>query len=284
MSSYAGEMVLKENLKSLRLPTILREYDACSRAALENNSSYIDYLSTLTTQEVQERATKRIRRRISDAQFPALKTQDTFDINKAPGLNIHLVRELTECKFIGQAENVILIGKSGTGKTHFATAIAIEACQKNFKVRFSTACKLVTELLEAREEYRLKQLLDRLKRYELLVLDELGYVPFSKPGAELLFQILAERHERNATIITTNLPFPQWTDVFGDATLTGALLDRITHHCHILEFNWASIRFQESSRKHKPNTEFSDKQSAKKCNDNKKEAEDAEGKKGKRNR
>jgi DNA replication protein DnaC len=281
MSGYTGEMVLKENLKALRLPTILREYDTCSRTALENDSSYVDFLSTLTTLEVQERATKRVRRRISEAQFPALKTLDTFDLNRAPTLNSHLVRELAGCKFIGQAENVILIGKSGTGKTHFATALAIEACRRNFKVRFSTACKLVTELLEAREEYRLKQLLERLKRYDLLVLDELGYVPFTKPGAELLFQILAERHERNATIITTNLAFPKWTDVFGDATLTAALLDRITHHCHIVEFNWTSIRFQESSQKHTANIEASGKQSVKRDKENKKAAEDAEGKKGK---
>ena len=282
MSVYAGEMVLRENLKALRLPTILREYDSCSRAAKENSSSYIDFLSTLTTLEVQERATKRIRRRISEAQFPALKTLDTFDINKAPTLSSHLVRELVEGKFIGEAENVILIGKSGTGKTHFAIALAIEACRRNFKVRFSTACKLVTELLEAREEYRLKQLLERLKRYDLLVLDELGYVPFTKPGAELLFQILEERYERNATIITTNLPFPKWTDVFGDATLTAALLDRITHHCHIVEFNWASIRFQDSAQKHIHNTEVVENQSAKQSKENEKETEDSKVKKGKK--
>jgi DNA replication protein DnaC len=251
MNHYTSEMVLQDNLKVLRLPTMLREYVACSRAAVENNSTHVEFLRTLTSLEVQERATKRIRQRISDAQFPALKTLDTFEMNKAPALNSHLVRELAESKFIALAENVILIGKSGTGKTHFATAIAIEACRRNFKVRFSTACKLVTDLLEARQEYRLKQLLERLKRFDLLVLDELGYVPFSKPGAELLFQILADRYEKSATIITTNLPFPQWTDVFGDATLTAALLDRITHHCQILEFNWASIRFEESSKKHK---------------------------------
>ncbi|HKI70073.1 MAG TPA: ATP-binding protein, partial [Verrucomicrobiae bacterium] len=169
MNDYAGEMVLQDNLKVLRLPTMLREYVACSRAAIENNSSHVDFLRTLTTVEVQERATKRIRQRISEAQFPALKTLDTFAMNKAPGLNSHIVRELAESKFIGLAENVILIGKSGTGKTHFATAIAIEACRRNYRVRFSTACKLVTDLLEAREDYRLKQLMERLKRFDLLV-------------------------------------------------------------------------------------------------------------------
>jgi DNA replication protein DnaC len=250
MSAYSSEIVLKENLHALRLPTILREYDACSRAAIENKGSYIDFLSALTTLEVNERAVKRIKRRISEAQFPALKTLDSFDMNKAPGLSAHLVRELSGCQYVDQGENVILIGKSGTGKTHFSTALAIEACRRNFKVRFYTACQLVTELVEARDEYRLKQLTDRLKRYDLLVLDELGYVPFSKAGAELLFQVLADRYEHRSTIITTNLPFPQWVEVFGAATLTGALLDRITHHCHILEFNWASVRFQESAQKH----------------------------------
>jgi len=261
MSDYTGEMVLKENLKLLRLPTILRECDACNRAAIESASGYVDFLSTLTTLEVQERAAKRVKRRISEAQFPALKTLETFELPKALGLSSHLVRELSDGKFITQAENLILLGKSGTGKTHFAIALAIEACRNNFKVRFSTVCKLVTELLEARQEYRLKQLMERLKRYELLVLDELGYVPFTRPGAELLFQILAERHEQKATIITTNLPFPKWTEVFGDVTLTGALLDRITHHCHIIEFNWASVRFQQSSKKHTLNTQFHKKQS-----------------------
>jgi len=250
MNAYSSEIVLKENLHALRLPTILREYDACSRAAIENKGSYIDFLSALTTLEVNERAVKRIKRRISEAQFSALKTLDSFDMNKAPGLSAHLVRELGGCQYVDQGENVILIGKSGTGKTHFSTALAIEACRRNFKVRFYTACQLVTELVEARDEYRLKQLTDRLKRYDLLVLDELGYVPFSKAGAELLFQVLADRYEHHSTIITTNLPFPQWVEVFGAATLTGALLDRITHHCHILEFNWASIRFQESAQKH----------------------------------
>lgn len=247
MSAYSSEIVLKENLRALRLPTVLREYDACSRAALENKNSYIDFLSELMTLEVNERAARRIKRRISEAQFPALKTLESFDMNKAPALSSHRVRELAGCKYIHEGENLILIGKSGTGKTHFSTALAIEACRKNFKVRFYTACQLVTELLEARDEYRLKQLTDRLKRYELLVLDELGYVPFSKVGAELLFQVLADRYEQHSTIITTNLAFPQWVEVFGTAALTGALLDRITHHCHILEFNWTSVRFWEST-------------------------------------
>jgi DNA replication protein DnaC len=270
MSEYAGEMVLKENLKELRLPTILHEYTASSRAAVENGSSYIDFLSGLTTLEVQERAIKRIRRRISEAQFPVIKTLDTFDLNRAPSLSSHLVRELADCKFIGDAENVIIIGKSGTGKTHFATALGIEACRKNYRVRFSTASKLVTDLREAREEYRLKKLMDRMN-------DELGYVPFSKPGAELLFQVLAERHEQKSNIITSNLAFPKWTDVFGDATLTAALLDRLTHHCHILEFDWTSIRLQESQQKHMSGIEEVTKShSAKKNKDGQKTAEKIE--------
>jgi len=255
LSECIGEMVLKENLKELRLPTILREYNASSRAATENGSSYIDFLSGLTTLEVEERAIKRIRRRISEAQFPLIKTLDSFDMNRAPSLSSHLVRDLAECKFIADVENVIILGKSGTGKTHFASALGIEACRKNYRVRFTTACKLVTDLQEARDEYRLKKLMDRFNRYNLLILDELGYVPFSKPGAELLFQVLAERHEQKSTIITSNLAFPKWIDVFGDVTLTAALLDRITHHCHILEFNWTSIRLQESQQKHRLDSE-----------------------------
>ena len=145
------------------------------------------------------------------------------------------------------------------------------ACRKNRRVRFSTACQLVRDLQEAREDYRLKKLMDRMKRYDLLILDELGYVPFSKPGAELLFQVLAERHEQKSTIITSNLAFPNWTDVFEDATLTAALLDRITHHCHILEFNWTSIRLQESQQKQMTGIEEVTKsQSAKRNKDGRK--------------
>lgn len=245
-SSAAAEMVLKENLRHLRLPAMLREYQAYSRSAAEQGSSYIDYLGSLTTLEVAERTNRRIKRRISEAQFPALKPLESFDTSKAPALSAHLVGQLSTCSWIDNGHNVIILGKSGTGKTHFATALAIEACRANYKVRFYTACNLVTELLEMREDYRLKQLMNRLNRYDLLVLDELGYVPFDKKGAELLFQVLSGRYERSSTIITTNLPFPDWVEVFGAATLTGALLDRITHRCQILEFNWSSIRFAES--------------------------------------
>lgn len=245
-SADTSVMILSENLRELRLPTILREYEAASRCAIEAGHSYIEYLSGLTGLELSERRARRIKRRISEAQFPALKPLESFDVAKAPSLSAHRVRELVSGKYLEKGDNIIILGKSGTGKTHFATALAIEACRANYKVRFYTAGNLVTELLEMRDEYRLRLFLSRLRRYDLLVLDELGYVPFSKVGAELLFQVLSDRYERSSTIITTNLPFPEWVEVFGSATLTGALLDRITHHCHILEFNWPSIRFAES--------------------------------------
>lgn len=245
-SADTSVMILSENLRELRLPTILREYEAASRSAIEAGHSYIEYLSGLTGLELSERRARRIKRRISEAQFPALKPLESFDVAKAPSLSAHRVRELVSGKYLEKGDNIIILGKSGTGKTHFATALAIEACRANYKARFYTAGNLVTELLEMRDEYRLRQFLNRLRRYDLLVLDELGYVPFSKVGAELLFQVLSDRYERSSTIITTNLPFPEWVEVFGSATLTGALLDRITHHCHILEFNWPSIRFAES--------------------------------------
>lgn len=253
-NTHALEMVLKTDLKSLRLPTMLREYPSCNREALEKNNSYIEFLATLTALEVKERGIKRINRRISEAHFPVLKTVDTFDMEKAPGLNRHLLMDLTDVHYVANCENIIFVGKSGTGKTHLATGLGIEACRQNYRVRFYTACKLVTELVEARDEYRLKQFMERLKRFDILVLDELGYVPFVKAGAELLFQVLADRHEFRSTIITTNLPFQKWVDVFGDAVLTAALLDRITHHCSIFECNWQSFRFQESSLKRKKQT------------------------------
>jgi DNA replication protein DnaC len=171
---------------------------------------------------------------------------DTFDFKAQPSINQQLVKELMMGEYIAKKENVLLIGNSGTGKTHLACAMAFAACAQGRKVRFYTATALVTELMECREERRLQRLQKQLQRLQLLVIDELGYVPFSKTGAQLLFEVVGRAYEQQSLMITTNLPFQQWTEVFGSERLTGALLDRLTHRCHIVEANGQSYRLRQA--------------------------------------
>jgi DNA replication protein DnaC len=161
-------------------------------------------------------------------------------------LDIRLFRDLAGCSYIYERRNVIFLGRSGTGKTHMVTALGLEACRNNFRTRFVTCYGLANELIEAREERVLQRLLQRYSRYDLLILDELGYLPFSKEGSELLFQVLAERHEKGSVMITTNLGFADWTQVFGDPVMTAALLDRLTHKAHIINCTWESYRLKQS--------------------------------------
>jgi DNA replication protein DnaC len=156
------------------------------------------------------------------------------------------VLELVRCDYIERRENIIAVGNSGTGKSHIALGLGLAACQKGLSVGFITAAALVHELLEARDEKRLLRLQRQLAGYKLLIIDELGYVPLSPTGAELLFEVFSQRYERGSTIITSNLPFDEWTSVFGSERLTGALLDRLTHHVHILEMNGDSYRLAQS--------------------------------------
>jgi DNA replication protein DnaC len=177
------------------------------------------------------------------------KTLETFDFKRLPSINETLIRELMTGEYIDRHENLLLVGNSGTGKTHLATALAFGACHQGRRVRFFTVTGLVTQLTEAREEKQLERLLKLLQRQDLVVLDELGYVPFSKLGAELLFEVVSRAYERLSLIVTTNLPFEQWTEVCGSQRLTGAMLDRLTHRVHILEANGESYRLSESRRR-----------------------------------
>ena len=154
--------------------------------------------------------------------------------------------ELSRCEYVDKRENVIALGNSGTGKTHIATGLGMAACQKGIPVLFRTAASLVNELLEARDEKRLLRLQRQLAKHKLLIIDELGFVPLSKTGAELLFEVFSQRYEQGSIIITSNLPFDEWTEIFGSERITGAILDRITHHVHILEVNGESYRLKQS--------------------------------------
>jgi len=246
---HKSTVLLEHYLKELKLPTMLRDYASLASCAARENRSYEQFLLQLVERELLDRQQRAKERRIQAARFPTLKTMESFDFAQQPTINEALVRELLTGEFIDSHENVLLIGNSGTGKTHLATALSLAACQAGRRVRFFGVTGLVTMLSEAREDRRLERLLKQLDKMELLVLDELGYVPFSKAGSELLFEVVSRAYERQSLIVTTNLPFEQWVEVCGSARLTGAMLDRLTHRVHILEANGESYRLRDSQRR-----------------------------------
>ena len=244
--SAVPQVLLAHHLKALKLPTFLREYDKQARQCATEGIDHTGYLLRLAELELLERERRLVERRIHQARFPAVKSLDSFDFAAIPSLNKLLVLELARCEYVERRENVIALGNSGTGKTHVALGLGLAACQKGLVVGFTTAAALVHELLEARDERRLLRLQKQLAAYRLLIIDELGYVPLSTTGAELLFEVFSQRYERGSVIVTSNLPFDEWTSVFGAERLTGALLDRLTHHVHILELNGDSYRLKSS--------------------------------------
>jgi DNA replication protein DnaC len=246
------QLLLEHHLKQLRLPTFLREYDKVARQCAVEQADYPGYLLRMAELELLERERRAIERRIRQAHFPVVKAMDSFDFLAIPSLNKTMVLELARCEFLARRENVLLLGNSGTGKSHIALALGLAACQRGHRVRFTTAAALVSELIEARDERKLLRFQKQIAAYELLIVDELGFVPLSKTGAELLFEMLSQRYERGSTMVTSNLPFQEWTEVLGSERLTGALLDRLTHHVHILEMNGDSYRLKQSRRKREP--------------------------------
>ncbi len=231
---------------SRRLPTFLGEYSKLAQQCAAEKKDHVQYLLRLCELELIERERRMIERRIKAAKFPATKSLDSFDFKAIPSLNKPLVLELARCEYIDKYQNIIALGPSGTGKTHVALGLGLAACQKGLKVRFITAASLVHELIEAVDERRLQRFQKQLTSQNLLIIDELGFVPLSKTGAELLFEVISQCYERGSIIITSNLPFDEWTEIFGSERLTGALLDRLTHHVHILEMNGDSFRLKQS--------------------------------------
>ena len=244
--SNRSTLLLEHHLKELRLPTFLREYRKLAAQCAAENVDHPDYLLRLSELELIDRHQRMVQRRIRAARFPAVKSLDTFDFLAIPSVNKQLVMELARCEYIEHRENVIAALNSGTGKTHVALGLGLAACQKGMSVGFTTAAALVHELMEARDDRRLLNLQRQLARLRLLIIAELGFVPLSTTGAELLFEVFSQRYERGSVLVTTNLPFDEWTDVFGSERLTGALLDRLTHHVHILEMNGESYRLKHS--------------------------------------
>lgn len=250
-TSVAPSVLLGDHLKALKLPTFMREYDKVAMESAKDRADYPRYLLRLCELERIDRERRMVERRIRMARFPQTKSFDTFDFVAQPSLNKALVLELARCDWITKRSNVVALGPSGTGKTHLALALGLSACQKGQSVAFVTAAALVHELMEARDERRLRKLQQHLAQVKLLIIDELGYVPFTVVGSELLFEVLSQRYERGSTLITSNLPFDEWPSVFGSERLTGALLDRLTHHVHILEMNGDSYRLNASRKRQK---------------------------------
>ena len=238
--------LLEHHLKELKLPSFLREYGKMASQCASEGVDHSQYLLRLAELELIDRHQRMVERRIRAARFPALKSLNTFDVLAIPSVNRALVMELARCEYVQRRENVIAVLNSGAGKTHAALGLGLAACQRGMSVGFTTAAALVHELMEARDERRLLNLQRQLSRLNLLIIDELGFVPLSPTGAELLFEVFSQRYERGSILVTTNLPFDEWTEVFGSERLTGALLDRLTHHVHILEMNGDSYRLKRS--------------------------------------
>jgi DNA replication protein DnaC len=241
--------LLMENLKTLKLSTMTRNLKGNLRQAQQDKLGYEEFLLNLTEIEVQVRKENGRKRRLREAKFPLLKPLEAFNFDASPDLDARLIKDLSNCDYVKKSRNVVFMGKSGTGKTHLATALGMEACKQGVRTRFVTGCGLANELIEARDEKTLARSIKRYAGYGLLIIDELGYVPFSKEGAQLIFQILAERHERKPVMITTNMGFGDWTQIFGDPSMTAALLDRITHKAHIINCTWDSYRLKETLKK-----------------------------------
>ena len=240
--------VLRGQLKQLRLPAMAQEFEKLSREAAAANQDYEQFLLRLTQIELAARSAKGLARRIKSADFPVLKDLDTYDFTALPNLSKPKILELARGEWIREKFNACLVGSTGTGKTHLAIALGQAACRQGCRVRFFTAAELVSQLEKAQKQYTLDRLLKQLDKTDLLICDELGYVSFSRNGVELLFRVFTDRYERASVLITTNLAFGDWNQVFQGERMTDALLDRLTHRCHVFEMNGESYRFRESMK------------------------------------
>jgi DNA replication protein DnaC len=245
------EAAIRQQCKALHMPTIAAQCSRLAEQALKERRSYLGYVEALLSAEMEERERNVVQRRIRDAHLPRLKTLEDFDFSQSPKVPAMQIHELAQGGYLDRAEPVIFIGDSGTGKTHLLTGLCVAACSQKRRVRFATAAALVNELVEAKQQLQLRRVLSRWERYQLIAIDEVGYVPMADVGAEFLFQVIAERAEKAAVILTTNLPFSEWTQVIPNARLCKALLDRITDRAHIIETGTESYRFRRTMERQK---------------------------------
>lgn len=239
---------LRADLRSLCLTTIAQHWERFTLEARQKRQGHAEYLADLVAFEVAKRRERRIQRRIQEARFPILKTLDSFDFSAPHGLDRDEVLELFSCEFVERAANVVLVGGVGTGKTHLAIALCMACCQHDYRVRFTTAAELTNLLVEAKAEGRLSRKLEQLARFDAIAIDELGYVPFDRQGADLLFTFITKVYERKSLIVTTNLPFAKWSQVFIDATAAAAVIDRIVHHATVLKTEGPSYRLKDATK------------------------------------
>jgi DNA replication protein DnaC len=246
---------IRELCKPLRLPTVASQAVRLAEQAAKEKQSPLSFLEALLSAEVEEREQNAVARRIKDAHFPKVKTLEEFNFQEAQHLPVTLIRHLAEGGYIGKTEPVLFLGDTGTGKTHLAIALGVAACRQRKRVRFTTAAEMVNDLVEARHNNELSRVTARWTRYEVLVVDEMGYVALAEAGAEMLFQVIAGRAEKAAVVITTNLPFSEWTSVFPNARLCKAMVDRLTDRAHIIDTGDESYRFRRSLEKKQRNRE-----------------------------
>ena len=237
---------LEADLKTLQLPAVAASWQRLAEEAAKKRRPHAEYLADLMSLEVSGRRERRIERRMSEARFPILKTLDTFDFKAQPTLDRDTLLELARGDFVAEHRNLIFVGGVGTGKTHLAIALGVACCQHEHRVRYTTAAELTTALVEAKSQDRLSRKLEQFARFDVVVLDELGYVPFDKQGAVLLFGFITRVYERRALIVTTNLPFAEWAQVFLDATAAAAVIDRVVHHATIVKTEGPSYRLKQS--------------------------------------
>jgi DNA replication protein DnaC len=237
---------VRQYCKLVRTPAIAANFVSLAEQAVNENQTHIRYLEALLTVESEERDRHAIANRTRDAQLPRMKTLEEFDFAQAPQIPAAKIRELAEGGYIERSEPVVLIGDCGTGKSHLATGLCLAACRQKRRVRFTTAAALVNELVEAKQNNQVRRLMARWQKYELIALDEVGYVPLADVGAEFLFQVISDRAEKAAIIVTTNLPFSEWTSVFPNPRMCKALLDRITDRAHIIDTGKESFRFRRT--------------------------------------
>lgn len=240
------EAVIRTQCRQLHLPSVGARCMSMEQEAVRGKLTHSAYLASLLEQELEDRSHRRASRRLAEAHFPLVKRLGDFQFSEAPVISPAQIGQLAQGEYIDKAENILLVGDGGTGKTMLATSLGVAACEQGRSVRFTTVATLVNELLEARDERVVSRLLARWARVDLMIADDLGYVTLPAAGAELLFQIFSQRSERGSVILTTNLPFSEWTSVFSDPRLCKAVVERLTYRSHIVETGTDSYRLKQT--------------------------------------